>query len=276
MALRIWNGAAADGNFGTAGNYVGGVAPVATDSVLFNQGNVDVTAGLTPGFAIADLTVTPGYGGSIGDSTGAALTFTNITGTVSYAGMGAACRIGCSGTVAAASLSHTIGTFYAVTGTWTLINNTAGNLVIPAATVVTTLQNIAGYVTAEYHATPFTTLTNAGTVVFKRVATTLNAKRGIAIQQDNGSSNYTSVVTANVENGGTYNKQSGGTDTLVTVFPGGNFTTEKNAGGSTGTVTITSTVRWAGGRTKTSALPGVTIVPNLTYVGAQTGGNDSL
>lgn len=272
MALRIWNGAAGDGNLSTAGNYVGGVAPVATDSLLFNQGNVDVTAGLTPGFAIADLTITPGYGGSIGDASGNPLTFTNITGTLSIAGNGGSYKIAVSGTCASAQLSHTLGTVYLSGGTWTLVTNTSGAVVIAASAVVVTGENIMGTWTDAYNATGYTTFNNGGKTTSKRNAATLNCLAGYFILQDNGSSNYTQVTTAaNVYNGATYNKQSGATDALVNVFPGGRFTTEKNAGGSTGTVTITSTVVWAGGATRTAALPGVIIVPNISYKGALPG-----
>lgn len=65
MAIKTWSGAAGDGNFGTAGNYVGGVAPVNSDTVVFDRSDKDVTAGLTSGLTGLVLVGTDGYKGTI-------------------------------------------------------------------------------------------------------------------------------------------------------------------------------------------------------------------
>ena len=68
MALHIWTGASADGNYSTAGNWSGGV-PVAAGDVLI-QGSVSITAGLNQSaVAIDKFEVAPGYSGTIGSVT---------------------------------------------------------------------------------------------------------------------------------------------------------------------------------------------------------------
>jgi hypothetical protein len=274
MAIKVWNGGAGTGNFGDAGNWVGGVAPVGggVDSVLINATNIDIT-GVATGLAIVNFTVGSGYGGTIG-SGGSPLTFTSIT-AVKYAGRGAACYLGATGTITSAEASHTIGTFYLTGGTWTTFTNTSGLFNIGASAVVTTFNNAAGQGTAEYHATPFTTVNNAGVFTFKRVATTFNAERGTSIQQDNGTSTYLNCTTINVRNGAFYNKQSGGTEAGITVLPGGRFSMEGNAGGSTGTVDVGTITKWAGAVTKTTAVPGVSVTVAFSYIGSPAGSTET-
>lgn len=78
MATKVWtNSAGSDGNFATAGNWftptgaAAGAAPVDGDDVIFKDGSVSVTAGLTPGAGgdeLHSLVVYPTYYGKIGAS----------------------------------------------------------------------------------------------------------------------------------------------------------------------------------------------------------------
>lgn len=271
MALKVWNGGANDGILLTAGNWVGGVAPVATDSILINDTDQNI-AGVTAGFAIADFTVGPRYRGTIG-ADGVPVVFTNITGTLEYGGMGPAIRIGCSGTCAAAKFEHTTGMAYITGGTWTAIENGVGNLDIAAAAVVTGAINISGHMTIGPNATDMTLLENMGFCIFKRDATTCKAKRGTTIQQDAGSTATKINTLLEVENGATYNKQSGGTETGIKVYAGGNFTTENNSGGATGTVDLGTITRYAGSRVKVTQVPGVNFTVAYADVGTVPGGS---
>lgn len=65
MADKYWVGGAGDGNFLTAGNYSGGVAPVNDDRVIFATGSVSVTAGAATGLTNVSLMIDDGYSGNI-------------------------------------------------------------------------------------------------------------------------------------------------------------------------------------------------------------------
>lgn len=270
MATALWTGGGNDGLWNTAANWSGGSGaggkPGAGDDVLINATNQTIL-GVATGISINSLTVTPGFGGQIGDETNGAVTFTAVVATLKYAGTGPSARFGCSGTVAAAEFAHTTGMVYISSGTWTLLVNNSGNINVGSSAIVTTAYNLAGLFTAQYHATVFTAFYNSGTANLQRSVTTLYAKRGNVKHEDSGT-NYLLCTTVHIESGATYNKRSGGTDTTVNCYPGSRFTTEGNAGGAAGTVTITTTNKWAGSRTKLTALPGVTIVPNFAYIGS--------
>lgn len=276
MATALWTGGGNDGNWNTAANWSGGSGaggkPGAADDVLINATNQDIT-GVVTGISITSLTVTNGYGGTIG-SDGQPVTFTAVTGSIKYAGKGAACRLGSSGTVAAAEFSHVVGTVYLSSGTWTSIINTYGNLDISVDPIVTTLENIGGTITVGYNSTAVTTFYNSGLATFKRNVTTFWAMGGTSIQQDNGTTNYTLVTTKHIAPTATYNKQSGGTDVTTNIFRGGNFTAENNSGGATGTVALGTVNKRQGARTKTSAVPGVTFTVTLNAIGAGPGSDN--
>ena len=265
MALKVWNGGANNGTFLDAANWVGGVAPVATDSILINDTEQNIN-GVTTAFAIVDFTVGPRYRGTIG-ADGVSLIFTNITGTLQYGGSGAGIRIGCSGTCAAAKLEHTLGMVWITGGTWTSVINGTGNVDIAAAAVLTAGVNISGTMTIGYNATVITNLHNFGYCEFKRSATNVYAKRGTTVQKDSGSTTTQVTDLLQVENGAVYNKQSGGTEDSITVFPGGLFTIEGNTGGATGTLNLGTITKYAGAKTKTRTMPGVIVTVTLSSVG---------
>jgi len=64
MATKYWTGGT-DGNFGTAGNWLGGAAPTNSDTVVFDRGSVDVDAGLTTGLTGLTMIGNEGYKGRI-------------------------------------------------------------------------------------------------------------------------------------------------------------------------------------------------------------------
>lgn len=71
MPTVSWTGAT-NGNFGTATNYTGGVAPAAGDDWYAKPGSVSINAGLATGLtganALVNVTVGESYTGSIGSS----------------------------------------------------------------------------------------------------------------------------------------------------------------------------------------------------------------
>lgn len=74
MALKIWTGAALDGNWATAGNWSPS-APAAGDDVLFQNSSQSVTTGLGPALTGANylnsLVIETSYTGFIGSGSGA-------------------------------------------------------------------------------------------------------------------------------------------------------------------------------------------------------------
>lgn len=84
MAIKRWNGST--GNYATAANWVGGVAPVATDDVIIDgTSQHDIDGSNQSGTALESFTITPNYVGSIGSS-GASLRITASTGTLRGSG----------------------------------------------------------------------------------------------------------------------------------------------------------------------------------------------
>jgi hypothetical protein len=254
MATKSWTGGANDSNFMTAANWSDGIAPANSDTLIVGATNQTIN-GQATGLTGITLKVFPGFGGTIGVDT--PLTFGSLT-LLHYAGTGAKCVIGCTGTVTASESNHTVGEFVISTGTWSSHINGIGMLTIAAAAVVTALQNAGGTVTAGYNATAFTTLTTSGTVTSSRVATTATVLRGTYTQRDNGTSNFNTHTTVNVHNGATYNKQSGGTDTTVNAYPGSTFTIYGTSGGAAASVTVTTLNEWGGSIIKDS-VPGLTL-----------------
>lgn len=275
-STQVWNGAAADGNFGTAGNWVSGVAPIGGDSVVFNNGAIAVTAGLTTGISIVKMTVTANYGGTIGTAA-SPLTFTAITSSLDYAGTGSFFYVGCSGTVANGNFNHSGGATVAVaTGTWTTLLNGTGTIDVAAAVVLASgagsVGNAGGTMTIAYNATAIFAFIGHGKITCRRVITTGDVEGGTLTSQDNGTTNYISNGTIVVHNGATYNKQSGVVDTLVDVRYRGYLTFAGCSGGATpGTALTPAVTLWAGGRVNVLS-PGVVVTPTYTIKGMAGGG----
>lgn len=266
MSDIVWNGGSGDGNWNTGGNWVGGSRPANSDTAIIGSTNQAII-GATVAETGLTVKVTPGFGGTIGAD--APLIFTNGPALIQYAGTGRYANFGCGGTVTSAKFEHSGGQEVVLSsGTWTLVSNSSGTLTIAAATIVTTFNNVAGSVTAGYNGTAFTTCSNGGMMTASRNATTLNCLRGSYIHLDNGVTTYTANTTVNIQNGATYNKRSGGTDTTVNVFPGSTFTIVGTSGGAAGSVTLTTANIWTGS-TFTENVPGITLtVTTKNYIGS--------
>lgn len=282
MAVHIWTGASSE-DVNTAGNWTGGVPTDGNDVVI--QGTVSMTASLTAlqGVTVASITVVADYSGKIG-SASAPLVFGACTGTLRYAGKGEYAKFAFtdagaeSGICANLDAKHTGGTFYIAAGTngvWTNVRNGAGALVVEAGGVVTNLYNASGPLTVAYNATALTILENGGPAVVSRAVTTLKCVKDRTIHRNNGTANYLSVTTADVHNGAVYNKQSGGNDTTINVYPGGGFTVAGNQGNAQASsgVTVTTLNEWQGSNINTGAAAGLAItVTNRNVIGAGAGG----
>ncbi len=254
MATKTWSGAI-DGNFGTAGNWVGGVAPVDTDSIIFPSGNaVSVTSGLTTGVAIVSMWVQEGYMGSIGTAA-SAMTVTSLT-ALDYAGRGQFCKIGSAGTIALANIDVNSGNaFYAASGTWTRINASGrgGTIDVDAAAVLTAAYNASSSVvwTIGYNATGITTLKNIGVAI---------SSRSIASYLGSGPGSLTTrlaaaiTTTAVIARDHVFNHQSSGTITFMDLLPGGRFPCSV----CTSPFTITNVDEWSGSFLNDNP-PGITI-----------------
>lgn len=268
-ATQVWTGGAGDKNFATAGNWVSGVAPVGGDSVVFNNGNAPVD-GLATGISVVKATVTANYGGTLGTAA-SPLTFTAITGSLDYAGTGANAYLGCSGTVANASFTHSGGcNVYLSTGTYTVLTNSTGGLQVAAAVIVAAFNNAgSNNVFIAYNATAITAAIVSGRVTCQRVITTGDVEQsGVLISIDNGTTNYISNGTIIVHGGALYNKQSGVVDTMIDARPGSSVSFAGCSGGATpGTALTPPITKWAGSSVNTFT-PGVTITPTYTPRGA--------
>jgi len=83
MPTLYWRGTV-DGDFGDVNNYVDSTgatpaaAPVNNDTIIYNQGSVDVDAGLTTGLTGLALIGTTGYTGRIGPSSPLVATYTSV------------------------------------------------------------------------------------------------------------------------------------------------------------------------------------------------------
>jgi hypothetical protein len=66
MAVRVWDGSAADGNWNTATNWSGDTVPIAADDVVFNSGSENVSTTPSSLVTYASLTFTNDYTGLLG------------------------------------------------------------------------------------------------------------------------------------------------------------------------------------------------------------------
>lgn len=90
MATLIWTGAT-NGNFTTAGNFLDastlttpGSPPANSDTVIFDRGDVDVDAGLTPSLTGINLIGLPGYAGRIAPASSLGIACASVRWTAGY------------------------------------------------------------------------------------------------------------------------------------------------------------------------------------------------
>lgn len=259
----IWTGAT-NGNMTTAGNYLGGAAPIAGDSVIFDRGSVNVTT--WAGVNLVTVTVTQGYTGSLGVSGASVAVDGDIT-TLKIGGRqsGVFLSVNTGKTIDTLSL-ETGSASFAGLGTITTAYVSGGATLNASLTVLTTLNVISPDSSAivATSGTDMTTLYTMGRVevTSRNVTTTTVATQGRVIAK--GTTGTTSVT---IEPNGVFNKQSGSTDTAVTVRYGGLFTNEGNTY-ITPAPTIQTLTLWAGGKIiPNGAGNSLTITNTVVYIG---------
>lgn len=217
MATRNWSGAAADGNWGTAGNW--DTAPITGDDVIIAQTNgtfPDITSGLTTGINLNSLTITEGFYGKIG-TTSAALSIAVTNGGTKkfiYAGRGDYCKI--TGNVTNSEIQHKVGLLAVSGGTWGTTGThylSSGEIEIDAAVVMagTWYASSPANVRIGTNATAIPVLNSDGATIFidaRDVTASLQIGGNWTMQGDG-------QFTAHVAMAGTLFLWSSGTDTSI-------------------------------------------------------------
>jgi len=262
MANKVWTGATEDSTWTTAGNWVGGVAPVNGDDVYitgaYSINGIDQSAVSLNSLRVADT-----YRGSIGAS-GSYLEIdvaAAAPGVLSYAGKGPHAylkgdfeSVYVNATGAGANALHLFG------------NGDIDDLIISKGIVTidsgsTVIDIYMGYATNQLTDARLTveatvTLTNlrayGGTTALGSAATLVECKAGTI------TSTAGAVTTVNVE-GGTYNAESTGTITTANLYTGAFDTT-----GMSRPRTITTLNRW-GPCTARLDSPGLVITNHNNY-----------
>ena len=241
MATKTWDGET-DGNFGTAANWVGDVAPVDTNDIIINDTTRAIDQGLTTALDFASLIVGPDYGAELGTSTTNPLSF-GCTGGVVINGGGPRHYIEANASgieelrvisVGASGKEHvylTGGTFNRVIvekGTLHVEGATIGTLILKSSTGVEADAKVeinSGTVTALFAMTGQVTMPVGSTGT---IATLYCMSAGVTI--DDG------TLTNVIQTGGTINwNVEGGTITLARII-GGLF----NSNATPGIRTITT------------------------------------
>ena len=267
-----WTGAT-DGDFATAGNWNPAVVPVAGDHLLFDTGNRDLDTGLNPAFAIGNITITKGYGGSIGPTSAFAPTG-NISTIKGY--LNRQCRIGSGGNVGTniGDVNIQVGPgakFIMATGTWALPTVTGGECKVEAAAVVTNMNLIRTFATILVNATAITLLNvDSATVVCFRVCTTISGN-GTGRYEGQVSSG-TASTTVNCNKGFVFNPRTGVTYTTVNLRDGSSL----SLAGAKASATVTTLNRYAGAPYDAS-MGGVTLsIGTNNPIGFGSGTSDSV
>jgi hypothetical protein len=265
MATVTWTGGANDGNWATGGNWSGAAAPSSTDDVFLLTTSQDITLGLNQSaITLASLTISRGFGGSIG-SASAPLQI-NVSGTLTYAGSGSYAKI--NGTIATANIDRTgSGTFYLSGGTWTTTTVSAGRVLVDGAAVLTTFRDISGEIgEIPWNATAITLLENeAGVVVCKRTVTTLTnaAKATTTIEQDGTNA----PASTTVNNRGLLRWNSSGTVTTGNNYPAATWDNSQTEY----SYTVTTLNDWAGGSFQDTYAGGAVTVGTRNRIGKAMG-----
>lgn len=235
MATKIWNGASTS-VYSTAGNWQGGVAPVATNDVIIPDGNtVAITGSDENATALLSFTTKSGYSGTIGTLTAGlpvplqlAATTYNLGGSgTAYIDLTANSTTTCNVTKAAAG-SPATGVYGLTLSSADAITNlninlaTSGESVGVAAlagqTATATNVNIDGAGTVVLGAGMGTiaalTISGTGTVYIDGTYTTLTMSGSPTVYQRSGAG------TTLLAYGGTFYNNTTGTITTTSVFPG--------------------------------------------------------
>lgn len=268
MANRQWTGAT-DGVVSTNGNYTGGAAPTAGDSVFADIAPTNAMAsGTFP--ALVTFQVTEAYGANNIGSAASPVTFGTVT-TMRIAGSGTGYYM-TTGAVTTANFEMPNGSTAIISGgTFTTTNITGCALEGGASAVFTNINSIGATGNVATNATSITSLTGSGKwTVTSRDITTANVDPGMRLTIK-GSAALGTAGTVNIVGGGIFNHQSMGTVTAANIRTGGTYTVAGNSG-SSGVATLTTANVWKGG-TLVEAVSGFTLtITNRNYIGGQSAG----
>lgn len=225
MATKYWAGTVST-SYATAGNWEGGVAPIAGDTVIFPAGSNTCAGSDQSGTALAAFIVDSGYTGTIGSSGTPLIIDTNI---LSYAGQGTSAWISAQNGAAAANIQLDVLSAYSTSAPTTeglhlLCNSTdifepcrihGGTVSFDATSRFTTLLVAGGTVYVNSATGATTAFLLGGTVYYDAAVTltTLNCVGGTWYHSDDANG----VTTINVW-GGTVNYQGVGTVTTLNVY----------------------------------------------------------
>lgn len=229
-----WTGTT-DGVVTTAGNYAGGVAPIAGDSVIATSKPANAMAsGTLP--ALVDFKVFPEYGSNSIGVSGTAIGFGNVSGTFQVSALCPLVNVTTSGTIALAKFEMpNNGDCFIDGGTWTDVTVNAGIAFLASSNaIVTTLTPLKGSdCTLLSNGTAVTTVTGSGKLTTSRSCTTVNGDPGGRIITRAAAA----VTTINAVGYGIIHQSSG---TLGTVnLRDTSFITPQ--GNILGTATVTTT-----------------------------------
>lgn len=266
MATRIWSGATS-GDMTVAGNYVGGVAPIANDDVIFDRGSVSVTK--WAGVNLVTVTTTQGYTGGLGASGSAVAVDGNIT-TLKIGGKQ-------SGVFLSVNTGQTIGTLSLETGSASFsgLGTITDAYVSGGANLNATLTTLTNLyvITPDSSAIIGTSATDTTTLYsMGRVESTSRNITNITVGPQGRvvTKGTTATSTIVIEPTGVFNKQSGSTDALATIKFGGTFSNEGNTYVSPAP-TLSSAKIWSNGKIIPNGAGSILTVSATAYFGAAGG-----
>lgn len=234
-AVCTWTGSTGDGNLATAGNWLGGAAPVNGDDAVFDRGNYDVTAGLSPGTNLVNLKILPTYGGKWAST----VTWGTIT-TAIIAGGGSVYNIGATSITTARVQANTGQSVVAASGTWTntyVSGNGSGMFLCNGATLTNTYgTGVNGEFTSAAGA-PTIVQWASGALKVGKTIPTFTSKGGVNITTTGTATFSTACYLAARD---TYNHQSSGTIALLDLAPYSSFP----CAGAFSNFTITALQTW--------------------------------
>lgn len=280
MSDFTWTGSTGDGNHDTAGNWLGGAAPSSTGphNITFDRGNYSMTSNIAGvSYSIGTLTITPGFGGSIG-STSAAYSTTGNIAKILCAGRGQFYKIGSTANVGTSitnrcQINLSAGTqFVMSSGTWQYFFQEGGTLQAEAAAVVSTQCMLSGVrALLQTNGTAVTLLEadNASDVTTYRTVTTCNANAGSTVRTVGSA-----VLTTSTFTGSTFNiaNTSAATHTTCNLKGGSKISLANCAADPT----VTTLYQWSDTSVDTAG-SGVTFTittPYYLFFGTASGGGD--
>lgn len=271
MATVRWLGV--DGDLSNVANYTGGILPPAGSDLVFAQGAISITTGLTALSAILlkSVSITTGFTGNMGTN-GTSIVFNvNDTGSSVRVSMGgtyiyASITFVCTGSVGSMTIGSTgSGTFYLTGGTFAneyLVGGSSGRIVVGSGVTMGDVYS-AG---ASMDVTPAFTnafLMGGGNNVIRADVTTVNLGTNTSLTLEGSG---VDVTTANCYGGSRLILNNGGATagviTTANAYPGSYI-----ANGGKYDNDITTLNQWAGSTQVLQQPNGKTTVGTTTPVG---------